>query len=169
VRPREQPSASFDRQAIVDVVVLYATDVDLRDWRLYEASFTDPCVRLLGVEPAAGHDDATRGMTKKVCSVNGNFETTQHLSTNHVVTFQTDDSATCVSYMQAQHWFSAQRLAELGHPSDTQRWGTLGGSYTNSVVRTDDGWRIRRCQLDVTWVTGDASIFEIARSVGDRG
>ena len=41
---------------------------------------------------------------------------------------------------------------------------------TESVLtQYPDGWRIRRCQLNVTWVTGDRSIFDIARSLGDRG
>jgi hypothetical protein len=71
--------------------------------------------------------------------------------------------------MQAQHWFSAARLTELGHPAGEPRWCTLGGFYTNSVVRTGEGWRIRRCQLDVTWVTGDPTVFDLARSMGDRG
>ena len=112
---------------------------------------------------------ASGDWVRRVRSVNGNFDTTQHISTNHVVTFATDDEATCVSYMHAQHWFSAKRLEELGHPADGPRWCTLGGYYTNTVVRTEQGWRISRCQLDVTWITGDPSIFEIARSVGDRG
>jgi hypothetical protein len=107
--------------------------------------------------------------TAKVRATNGNFDATQHLSTNHVVSFPGRDDATCVSNMHAQHWFSAARLNELGHPTDEPRWCTLGGFYTNSLVRTGDGWRIRRCQLDVTWTTGDPGIFLIARSLGDRG
>ena len=108
----------------------------------------------------------------RVRATNGNFDTTQHLSTNHVVTFESPDRAICVSNMHAQHWFSADRLRELGHPSDPPdgpRWCTLGGFYTNTVVRTAEGWRICRCQLDVTWSTGDLSVFELARSLGDRG
>ncbi len=159
-----------DRQAIVDVIVQYATGVDRRDWELYAACFTDPCE----FDFSAWNEQPATSMrpeewARKVRSVNGNFETTQHLSTNHVVTFEAVDAATCVSYMQAQHWFSSQRLTELGHASDAPRWCTLGGFYTNSIVKTDRGWRIRRCQLDVTWVTGDPTIFDIARSLGDRG
>lgn len=104
---------------------------------------------------------------RKVRSTNGNFDATQHLSTNHVVTFDSADTATCVSYLQAQHWFSAERLRDLGHDADEPRWCTLGGYYTNSVVRTDAGWRIARCRLTVSWVTGDPSVFDIARSLGD--
>ncbi len=159
-----------DRQAVVDVVIRYATGVDRRDWVLYASCFTDPCEfdfsawRGEPVIVATPTEWAT-----KVRSTNGNFDTTQHLSTNHVVTFEDADAATCVSYMHAQHWFSVARLTELGQPADEPRWCTLGGYYTNSLTRTAAGWRIRRCQLNVTWITGDPSIFELARSLGDPG
>ena len=160
----------LDRQAIVDVVVQYATGVDRRDWESYARCFTDPCEfdfsgwRGQPAVKMSPHEWAT-----KVRATNGNFDATQHLSTNHVVTFETDDRATCVSNMHAQHWFSAERLTELGHPSDVPRWCTLGGFYTNGLVRGDGGWKIRRCQLDVTWITGDRSIFAIAQAMGDHG
>lgn len=32
-----------DRQAVIDVVVQYATGVDRHDWALYASCFTDPC------------------------------------------------------------------------------------------------------------------------------
>jgi hypothetical protein len=159
-----------ERQAIVDVVIQYASGIDHHDWDLYAACFTDPCEfdftswsggEAVSLSPT---DWATR-----VRSVNGNFDATQHLSTNHVVTSDRDGEATCVSYMHAQHWFSPERLTELGHPSDVARWCTLGGYYTNRLVRTPAGWKIRRCQLNVTWVTGDRSIFAIAHALGDRG
>ncbi len=157
-----------DRQAIVDLVIQYATGVDRRDWALYEECFTDPCE--FDFSSWNGRPAATMGAGEwagKVRSTNGNFDATQHLSTNHVVTFDTPDTATCVSYVQAQHWFSAERLQRLGHAVDEPRWCTVGGYYTNSVVRTDAGWRIARCRLTVTWVTGDRSVFDIARSLGD--
>jgi hypothetical protein len=159
-----------DRQAIGVVVVRYATGIDTRDWALYRSCFTDPCEidfsswsgRPATVMPSQAWAEAVRAS-------NGGFEATQHLSTNHVVTFGSDDEATCVSYVQAQHWFGSDRLAELGRPSRQPSWCTLGGFYTNSLVRTDEGWRIHRCQLTVTWVSGDRSVFELARSSSGRG
>ncbi len=159
-----------DRQAIVDVVVQYATGVDRRDWELYAACFTDPCeFDFSGWRGQPVLVTSPADWTAKVRATNGNFDATQHLSTNHVISFASTDEATCVSAMHAQHWYSAARLAELGFTADEARWCTLGGFYTNTLVRTTTGWRIRRCQLDVTWMTGDPSIFDIARSLGDRG
>ena len=159
-----------DRTAIVDVVVQYATGIDRRDWPLYESCFTDPCEFDFSGwrgQPAVLMSPAE--WAGRVRGTNGSFDTTQHLSTNHVVTFGGPDAATCVSNMQAQHWFSVARLTELGYGADGPRWCTLGGFYTNSLVRTSGGWRIRRCQLDVTWTTGDPTVFDLARSLGDRG
>ncbi len=159
-----------DRQAIVDVVTRYATGVDTRDWALFRSCFTDPCeIDFSSWSGRPAGEMSAETWAQRVRGTNGNFETTQHLSTNHVVTFESADVATCVSQMHAQHWYSAERLAALGHPGDGPRWCTLGGYYTNQLVRTADGWKIRRCQLTVTWTTGDPSVFEIAREMGDRG
>lgn len=159
-----------DRLAIVDVVVQYATGVDRRDWGLLAACFTDPCE--IDVSSWSGRPAATMHpgeWAARVRSTNGNFESTQHLSTNHVVAFASPDVATCVSNVQAQHWYSAERLRALGHEADQPQWCTLGGFYTNSLVRTAAGWRIARCELTVTWVSGDRSVFDIARAQGDPG
>jgi hypothetical protein len=167
--PTDALARLVDRQAIVDVVVRYATGVDRRDWALYESCFTDPCEFDFSGwrgQPAVLLSPAE--WAAKVRGTNGSFDTTQHLSTNHVVTFEGPDAATCISNMQAQHWFSVARLTALGYAADEPRWCTLGGFYTNSLVRTGDGWRIRRCQLDVTWTTGDPTVFDLARSLGDR-
>ena len=89
-------------------------------------------VRLLGLAGQAAAVLTPAEWAAKVRATNGNFDTTQHISANHVVDFDGADAATCVSYMQAQHWFSAARLTELGHAADEPRWCTLGGFYTNS-------------------------------------
>src|SRR5262245_28147680 len=108
-----------ERQAVVDTVIQYATGIDRRDWDLYAACFTDPCEfdfsSWSGGVPVS-MSPAT--WAARVRSVNGNFDATQHLSTNHVVTWDGPDRATCVSEMHAQHWFSPERSTELGHPSD---------------------------------------------------
>ena len=104
-----------DRQAIVDVVVQYATGVDRRDWELYAACFTDPCeFDFSGWRGQPVLVTSPADWTAKVRATNGNFDATQHLSTNHVISFASTDEATCVSTMHAQHWYSADRLAELG-------------------------------------------------------
>ena len=90
----------IDRQAVVDVVVQYAIGLDRRDWALYAACFTDPCEFDFSGwrgQPAVILPPAE--WAAKVRATNGNFDTTQHISSNHVVDFDGPDAATCVSYM----------------------------------------------------------------------
>ena len=71
------------------------------------------------------------------------FESTQHLISNHVITVD-GDNATCVCYLQAQHF----RQDETGAHSML-----IGGYYSNSLIRTPDGWRINKYQIVKTWMT----------------
>jgi hypothetical protein len=57
--------------------------------------------------------------------------------------------------MQAQHYL----------PNDQgDNVYTLGGYYTNRLVRTPRGWRIWACRLTVTWATGNRYLFDLARA-----
>lgn len=108
----------------------------------------------------------------KVRRTNGGFDATQHLMSNHWVTDLPSDEVsgevTCVNEVQAQHWFSGASMAAAGHPEQPARC-TLGGHYTNRYRRAAHGsWVIVSCQLTVRWVTGDPSIFDLARTRGAR-
>ena len=148
----------LDRQAISDTVLRYATGIDMRDWEAYRSCFTDEVeidfTSWGGGEPQVMRaDDWTAGVRAGLSG----FQATQHISANHVITFAGGgDEATCVSYMQAQHSLPN---------AEGDNTLTLGGYYTNTLVRgtDDDGWRIRRCQLTVTWTTGNKHIFVLAR------
>ena len=143
----------IDRTAISDVVFRYATALDTRDWLLYRSCFTDNIeIDFSSWNPevkAALSADQWTGMAK--AGISG-FDATQHISSNHVHTLN-GDQAVCVSYMQAEHFLETD---------DGMKECTLGGFYTNDLVRTDDGWKISRCTLKVTWSRGDYGVFELA-------
>lgn len=156
------PSAAA---AIVQVSYGYAAGIDHRDWGLYRSIFTDLCEfdfsswsgRPKAVMPAEDWVAAVR-------SVNGNFDATQHIMTNHRLDLIDDDTVLGVNELQAQHWFSAESMAAFGRPAE-MAWCLLGGHYTNRYERGTDGvWRIAACRLTVRWRTGDESIFPLARS-----
>jgi hypothetical protein len=144
-----------DRLAVSDVVIRYATGVDTRDWDLYASCFTDPCE--FDFSSWSGTPASTMSRATWVSAVRSSlsgFDATQHISTNHVISFDEGrGSARCVSYMQAQHFVADQPVTTC----------TLGGYYTNALVRRSDEWRITRCQLTVTWMTGDRGLFAVAR------
>ena len=143
----------IDRAEISDVVLRYATAVDSRDWALYRSIFTEQLT--VDFSSWSGDPEVTIPVGEWVELVSktlSGFDATQHLSSNHVITVS-DEAATCVSYMVARHY-----LLEKGE----RLMHSIGGHYTNRLIRTEDGWKIARCALTVTWEMGDRNLFEIA-------
>jgi hypothetical protein len=155
-----------DRQDVIELSLAYAAGIDHRDWQLYRSIFTDVCEydfsSWSGRAPASMPAD---DWVLAVRTVNGNFDATQHLMSNHRL--RRVDGADVptiegINELQAQHWFDAESMASFGRPAEPA-WCLLGGHYTNRYVRTDEGWRIAACRLTVRWRTGDESIFAFAR------
>lgn len=143
-----------DRAEISDVQLRYATGTDSRDWQLFRSCFTEevevdfsegfdqPAVRI----PA---DTWVAGTAPRMES----FTATQHMITNHVITFDDDDHATCVAYVRASHH------RPNSHGDSDQ---TVYGYYTNTFERTADGWRMSKVKLTAQWMTGNFGIFTTA-------
>ena len=143
----------LDRAEISDVQLRYATGLDSRDWALFRSIFTDEIetdfTSIFGGEPRKLTADRwTEAARRSV----GGLAATQHMITNHVITV-TGDDATCIAYVQARHYLPNDK------GEDTQ---TMFGYYTNRLVRTPAGWKIRACKLTLTWQTGNWGIFAIA-------
>jgi SnoaL-like domain len=140
-----------DRAEIIDVQHRYATGVDTRNWELLRTCFTDeleadfssgfgaPVVRLKADE-----------WIESIAPVMGALKATQHTITNHVITFDDDDHATCVAYVQARH-HNPNPTGDCDH--------TVYGFYTNHFERTSNEWRITKCKLTVSWMTGNFGLF----------
>ncbi len=148
----------LDCAAISDVVHAYATGLDRRDWVLYRSIFTDEIeMDFHSVSIRAGSysaDDWVRDAARLFAG----FTATQHTSTNHVHDVR-GDRATCTSNMQAEHFVAREPGDGLEQGAD--RW-TIGGYYTNELVRTPDGWKLSRITLSVTWTRGNPEVSQIA-------
>jgi hypothetical protein len=144
----------LDRMEISDTVIRYATGVDMRDWETYRSCFTDE----IEIDFSSWSKDLSSrlkaddwvDMVRKTLT---GFEATQHISSNHVIELNGDE-ATCTSYVQAQHYLPNNQ----GHNAYT-----LGGYYTNHLLRTPGGWKISKCKLTVTWTDGNRHVFDLAR------
>ncbi len=145
-----------DRAAISEVVLGYATGLDRRDWDLYRSIFTDEIetdFESVGIRPGVYKAD---DWVRDARTLFAGFEATQHTSTNHVHEVR-GDTATCISSMQAEHFVTR----ESGDLPEAHRW-TIGGYYTNDLVRTPAGWKLRKVTLTVTWSRGNRDVPRIA-------
>jgi len=128
----------LDRMEILDTATRYATGVDTRDRDLFRSCFTDEMdldMSAMGVgEPTKISADA---WAEQAISLVLGFQSTQHIITNHVITIE-GDRATCTAYVQAQHY-------------NPQNMWTVGGYYTNTLVRTAEGWKISKLKLTPMW------------------
>ena len=76
------------------------------------------------------------------------LDASQHLMGNHLVVVS-GDRATCRCYLQAQH-------VRHGAPGGSNY--IVAGRYEDDLVRTPEGWRIRRRVLVVTWTDGNVAV-----------
>ena len=133
-----------DRMEIIDTMNRYATSVDTRDWDLFLTCYTDEIhVDMVSV----GFDKPMTMSAKEFLEIIRRavspFQSTQHLISNHVIQID-GGKATCVCYVQAQHF----------RQDDTGAQAVLiGGYYSNGLIRTAAGWRIREYKIVKTWMT----------------
>lgn len=149
----------LDRAAISDVVHAYATGLDRRDWALYRSIFLDEIemdFTSVGIRSGTYKAD---DWVRDARALFAGFTATQHTSTNHVHEIHGDE-ATCVSSMQAEHFF-AREAGEAPAAPDAERW-TIGGYYVNELVRQGAGWKLRRVKLTVTWIRGNPEVPRLA-------
>jgi hypothetical protein len=146
----------LDRAEISDVQLRYATGTDSYTWELFRSCFTDD----LEVDFSEGFgmpvvnlkaDEWVKGVAPRMQS----FKATQHMITNHVITFDDNDHATCVAYVRATH-----HLPNSTGDSDQ----TVYGYYTNRFERTSRGRRIAKLKLTSVRMTGNFGSFQAALS-----
>jgi hypothetical protein len=145
-----------DREAISECVIRYAISLDTNDWDLFRETIADPIFidfsDWSGMEAREWPAEEWAGFARDVLS---GFEALQHVSPNHVITFQSEDEAICTSYMLAQHLLSDAP----GGPTFFMR-----GSYTNAMKRRPDGgWEIAGMTQHFKWGEGNEEIFETSQ------
>jgi 3-phenylpropionate/cinnamic acid dioxygenase small subunit len=141
----------IDRQAIVDLLIAYATALDSRDWRLLEQCFLPDAVADYGEK--AGRHEGYPAIEKAVRFFLDGLDSSQHLLGNYVVKIE-GDRATTTCYLHAQHYLEETK------GGDTY---TVGGTYEDEIIRTSNGWKIKHRKLIATWVEGNPDLVEAAQ------
>jgi len=80
-----------------------------------------------------------------------------HQITNHVISIDGDDDATCTANMQGTH--------VLANASGGPMW-TVGGRHLYQLKRTPDGWRISGLTFTLQWATGNMNVLSLAMAAG---
>lgn len=134
----------IDEAAVRDLAARYCWAIDTLDREAFGRVFTADATALLGNSSHEGIDD----IWSKVDSTLSPLTCSQHLVGSHVVEVD-GDTATHRCQFHAQH-------VRTGTEGGSQF--IVAGSYTDDVVRTPDGWRIRHRVLNVSWTSGNPKV-----------
>ena len=141
----------IDRQAVINLLIQYATALDTKNWALLEQCFLPDAVADYGED--AGRHEGYPAIEETVRFFLDGLDSSQHLLGNYVVEIEGDD-ATSTCYLHAQHYLEDTK------GGDTY---TVGGTYEDELVRTNEGWRIKHRKLVTTWVEGNPGLVDAAR------
>lgn len=139
---------------ITGLMARFARGIDLRDWELYRSVFTDDIeidyssYRPGNAGPFKADDWVQRGRM-----LFPGLTASQHFLSNLDITVD-GDRGTVISYVRAEH--------VLPNTAGDAMF-TIGGYYTDSVVRVDGQWKICRKQLTVLWNSGNPQVLTLAR------
>jgi hypothetical protein len=126
-----------DKDAIARVLFDYANFLDLNDTKSLTALFTPDCYIAYGADHGADGIEAYREtLESPKFGVGAFFAGTSHHVSNVVIDFADDDTANVRSVLYAWHKYNRDR------PD-----GVLMGQYHDILVRTSDGWKIKRREL----------------------
>lgn len=133
-----------DKEAIRSVLNQYVMRPDYKDWKGYADLYVEDGV--MGFDQwgdAVGHEAIA-----KIVSREEVFEGLQHLMTNMEITLE-GDNASVVSRV----WFTA--TPKLSKPKDNF---SFGGPYNFTLVKRQDGWKIKEMRLQTMWSNGNDTL-----------
>jgi hypothetical protein len=134
-----------DRLAIIETVDRYALALDAKDWTLLDQVFTPDASGDFGEFRCADRD----AIRKMILSMLGGCGPTQHMLGVYRIRVAGNE-ATSVCAIRAHH---------LGRGAKAHVEYECFGEYSDRLVRTTEGWRIRYRAMRLTHETGDRSIL----------
>lgn len=137
----------LDRQAISDLLIRYGMALDDRDWARLESCFTPDAQAIYGGE--IGLQKGYKAIEKTCREALEPLDASQHIITNHEIEID-GDTARARSYLHAQQ-------TKYGMPGGENF--TIAGTYIDDLIKTSDGWKIRKRELVIAWQTGNPAVM----------
>lgn len=136
-----------DRIAISERVITYAVAIDRADWGLLRDCLTETVHIDFSAAGMPARDMLRDDFTAFAQAGLSVFAARQHLSPNHLITFDAADRdhAVCLSYMFAQHYQPGSASGDVF---------LMHGAYINDMRRTPEGWKIARLTQQLSWTDG---------------
>jgi SnoaL-like domain len=135
-----------DRLDIADLLALYSTALDTKQWDLLDEVFTPDAVCDYGSLGNPANRDEIKALIRRTLEP---LDFTQHFIGNVVVKVDGDKAHTDL-YLIAQHI----RAGAAGGESYM-----MGARYADDVVRTPEGWRISHREIIRGWATGNREVI----------
>ncbi len=141
----DDPGAlALERALISETIFRYHRAFDQKDWETCRDLFTDTVeIETSGMEGSVAQtQNFARDRLIRILQRMGPADTvSQHLSANHIIDISGDE-ATCI----------ASSIARTSRPQDGENaLSAVGGTYTFTLVRTQNGWKIRKYRFDQAW------------------
>ena len=140
---------ALDRALISETIFRYHRSFDLKDWETCRTFFTDPVeVETTGMEGSVAQVQsfARERLLKILQRMGPPDSASQHFSGNHIIEVDGND-AVCIASSMARSC-----KAQEGKPAVN----FVGGWYTFNLVRTREGWKIRKFRFDQAWTDNHA-------------
>lgn len=136
----------FDERDITATAIRYTWALDANEWDLLDDVFVpDATACFMGGATYENRD----AIKDRISSSLTRLDNSQHIVSNHEVTFVDADTARHRCYLQAQH----VRAVPEGSPCFI-----IAGRYEDDMVRTADGWRISHRELIMMWTDGNPAV-----------
>lgn len=137
----------MDERDIIGLTVAYCWTLDGRQFEDLGTIFTEDATADYG--EGLGVFNGVAEIAEICRHALGPLDASAHSVTNHQVEVN-GDTARCRCYFQAQH----VRLAAEGGPNLI-----IAGKYTDQLVRTAKGWRIKHRELASVWMEGNREVL----------
>jgi hypothetical protein len=141
-----------DTQSIIQLVNLYGFAVDTQRWELFDRIFT------ADVDADYGETSHWRDLASfksDFAVFHDPFDSTQHIMSNHLVQVEGD---------KAQAFTHGTWRLVRNKADGTPLWDGSGW-YDDDLVRTAEGWRIKRRTCRIVWWTGNPLVNETIEGV----